>query len=71
MFFSHFVKANADVNIQNRITYATPLHNAVALQNLYVVKLLLKHGARILPTKNGYTPLHDAAGLGWEQVFKF
>lgn len=53
----------ADVNIAAAIFIKnTPLHYAVKLLNIPIIKLLIEHGADVnKANSNGETPLHDAA----------
>lgn len=52
-----------DVNTDEH-GYGTPLHNAAELGHDSVVSILLRHGAKILPTSQKVTPLHCAAKNG-------
>ncbi|MGV3587636.1 MAG: ankyrin repeat domain-containing protein [Adhaeribacter sp.] len=67
------VQNGADVNAasQNGLR-VSPIHSAVAAQNIELVKFLLDNGADINATQaGGFTPLHAAAQNGDEALIKF
>ncbi len=95
-FFGHWkvcdflIKHGADVNVSVAETGETPLHGALAKAGrpyyLYVVRLLIEHGAnvnaRTIPGKEtgafmrdvrtkGETPLHRAAAYSDEAIIEF
>lgn len=95
-FFGHWkvcdflIKNGADVNSSVRETGETPLHNSLAKAGrpyfLYVVRLLVEHGANVnaktFPGKEtgafmrdvrtkGETPLHRAAAYADEKIIQF
>lgn len=55
------LSSGADPNAKTRVGQSTPLHSAVTLGDIAVVKLLLSHKADVNATdKNGVTPLQEA-----------
>lgn len=59
------VDAGADVNRRNEIDDLTPLDVAISCGKLDMIKVLLRHGARVdAVNSSGITALHYAAGLG-------
>lgn len=95
-FFGHWkmcdflISHGADVNAPTPVTGETPLHNALVKAgrpyHLFVVRLLLEHGAQVnartIPGQEtgafmrdvrtrGETPLHRAAAYADEEIIRF
>ena len=67
-----FLLENYKINI-NQTTHErhfTALHEAVTCQQKKIVKTLLRYGAKILPTSDGFTPLHFATNRNDIEITK-